>query len=61
LIHDDLSEAVAITQIDESKRAKIAPPRTPTHQRRVLANVFLAQRAAGMSALKIAEVFNHLD
>ena len=59
LIDDNLSNAVAISQIDESQRSKVPPPRAPTHQRRAVTNVFLAQGAARMRALTIVEIFDH--
>ncbi len=59
LIHYYLSNPVAITQIDERERAKVAPTRTPTHQHDARAHIFLAQRAARMRTFKIAEVVDH--
>ena len=46
LIHHDLSDAIAVAQIDKSQRAKVAPPRTPAHQGHWPARMFVAQRSA---------------
>ena len=46
LVYHDLRDAVAVAQIDKGERTKVAPPRTPTHQRHSLADVFFAQTAA---------------
>src|SRR5882724_3566274 len=36
LVDDNLSDAVAIAQVDESKRTKVPPSRAPAHQRDAL-------------------------
>jgi hypothetical protein len=46
LIHDNLRDAVAVTQIDESQWPKVTPARAPTHQRHTLADVDFTQRTA---------------
>ena len=61
LIHYDLSNPVAIAQIDERERTKVAPFRAPAHQRDARADVFLAQRAARMRSFKIAEIVDHYN
>ena len=59
LIHHNLSNAVAIAQIDEGERTKVTSPRTPSHQRDARTGMFFAQRAARMRTFKIAEVVDH--
>ena len=59
LIDDNLSNAVAISQIDKRQRSEVPPPRAPTHQGRALTYVFLAQCAARVRAFTIVEIFDH--
>ena len=45
-IEDHLRDPIAVAQVDESQRAKVAPTRHPAHQRHTLSDISRAQRAA---------------
>ena len=54
-IENELRDAIAITKVDEDKRAKVSTPVDPAHQQRGFASVAPAQFATGVRALKITQ------